>query len=264
MKQEFQEACDDPDNPVVDVNANGDEVLSMLIQRDGGPPDMIDGTPENVLLFIHELHEFVYGEDAAVLCNDPHIAVQPTNRESTYRLIVNDRSVENMPDQADGVLRGVKQAIEDGDLTKIIDVYEEIIDKQVRRDVVNELLVLLPKFPEERIRVTEQGWLIDRYYLVDWTASVYTKEDNDSENYRRSGSQVDAYDKSFEFVELDPGKEPERAKVMIDGEERIIGEREMLFLYKVEWLLNRYDYHEDKPFWLWQERRRERFLGDDE
>lgn len=263
MKRKFKEAIEDAENPVLDVNANGDEVLSILIEdeTDGPMPHrQIDGSVENVLLYIHELHEFVYGDKSAVLCKEPYIAVEPTNRESTYRITVDSRTVESMPSQAKDVLRGMKAAIEDGDLDPVLDVYEEIIDKQVRRDVVNELLTRLPKFPNERIEVTESGWLIDRYYLIDWTASVYTKENNDEQNYRRDSGTVEAFDKSFEFVELEPKHVPDRQKIRLDGETVLVGEREMLFLAKAEWLLNRHEYHEDKPFWLWQEKRRKEFL----
>lgn len=266
MKRKFKETIEDLDNPVIDINANGDEVLSILIEDDSNGPmphRQIDGNLENVLLYIHELHEFIYGEESTVLCNDPYIAVDPTNRESTYRITVDNRPVESMPSQADDVLRGVKSALEDNDLEPLLDVYEEIIDKQVRRDVVNELLTRLPNFPRERINVTESGWLIDRYYLVDWTASVYTKENNDEQNYRRGGGSVEAYDKSFEFVELSPTHTPDRAKVGIDGETTIVGEREMLFLSKVEWMLDRHKYHKDKAFWLWSEKRRRKFLSDE-
>lgn len=266
MKRKFKEAIEDNDNPVIDVNANGDEVLSILIQDEesGGPlpQRQIDGDVENVLLYIHELHEFVYGEESAVLCHDPYIAVDPTDRESTYRITVDDRPVESMPSQAEDVLRGLKAALEDQDLGPLLDVYEAIIDKQVRRDVVNELLTRLPNLPRERIQVTESGWLIDRYYLVDWTASVYTKENNDEQNYRRGSGSVESYDKSFEFLELSDTHTPERASLELDGKKTVVGEREMLFLSKVEWLLNRHEYHQDKPFWLWQENRRKKFLED--
>lgn len=266
MKREFKEAIEDSESPVIDVNANGDEVLSILIQEDGMPaPEMVDGKTENVLLYIHGMYDFVYGDESAIVCTDPYICVEPTSRESTYRVTVADRSVESMPQQSDDILRGLKQAIEDNDLDLLLDTYEEIIDSQVRRDVINSLLGRLSNIPPERITVNEQGWLIDNYYLVDWTASVYTRENNDTENYRRGGGGVTAYDKSFEFVDLtlSGSESPDRAKVNVDGEMKVLGEREMVFLSKVRWLIKRHEYHKDKPFWLWQEKRRQKFLSDE-
>lgn len=265
----------DPDNYVVlndnfgvrDVNrAEDDEVLSMLVEEPPGhPPHFIDGSPENVLLYLHELKEFLDGEQGARLSHDPHISVKPTRGESVYRIRVGERPVESMPHQSDDVLRAVQAAIEDEDLEPIVEVYKEILDNQVRRDVVNKLIDVLDTIPTGRVQVTESGWLIDQYYLVDWTASVYVVEDDrDSPDYTRSGDTVEVTDKSKEFVELDTGHSPERMGVkMPDGEQLILGQREMLFLSKAKWLLERTKYHEDEPFWRYNENRRKDYLQGD-
>lgn len=265
----------DPDNYVVltdnfgvrDVNrAEDDEVLSLLVEEPPGtPPHFIDGSVENVLLYLHELKEFLDGEQGALLSNDPHISVQPTTAESVYRIQVGDQPVESMPNQSDDVLRGVKEAIENEDLDPIVSVYKEILNNQVRRDVIGELIDLLDSLPAGRLQVTGSGWLVDQYYLVDWTASVYAIEDDrDSPDYRRSGGTVEVTDKSKEFVELNVGYSPDEMMIRKpDGEELILGEREMLFLAKVKWLLNRTQYHQDEPFWRFNENRREDYLQGD-
>jgi len=267
----------DPDNYVVltdnygvrDVNrAKDNEVLSLLVEEPPGhPPHFIDGSVENVLLYLHELKEFLNGEQGALLCNDPHITVQPTTAESVYRIRVGDQPVESMPHQSDEVLEAVQAAIEEDDLDPIIDVYKEILNSQVRREVVNDLIDLLDVLPAGRIQIRESGWLIDQYYLVDWTASVYTVEDDrDSPDYRRSGDTVEVTDKSKEFVELNVGYTPEEMLIRKpDGSELILGEREMLFIAKVKWLLDRTQYHQDEPFWRFNENRRKEYLqGDDQ
>lgn len=252
---------------VRDVNrAKDNEVLSLLVEEPPGtPPHFIDGSVENVLLYLHELKEFLNGEQGALLSDDPHISVQPTTGDSVYRIRVGDQPVESMPHQSGDVLRAVQAAIEDEDLDPIISVYKEIINSQVRRDVVNELIDLLDIIPPGRIQVRDSGWLVDQYYLVDWTASVYAIEDDrDSPDYRRSGNTVEVTDKSKEFVDLNVGYTPEQMMIRKpDGEELILGEREMLFIAKVKWLLKRTEYHKDEPFWRFSENRRKKYLNDE-
>lgn len=263
MDQRFENAIADPDNPVQDVNVSGREVLSMLLD-----PSMVDldrpfvpGTPENVLLYVHGLREFLDGEKGAVVSEDPYVAVQKTNAQSVYRITVDERPVESMPGQADDVLEALRDAIEDNDLDPLIDIYEEIIDSQVRRDVVNALREVLPNINEDRIETNDRGWVIDGYYVVDWTASVYIiTDDPESDDYTVSGRGVSTTDKDHEFVELVPDEAPERQQITLDGETVIVGEREMMFLSKVEWLLNRTDYHPDKSFWMYTERQRKEYL----
>jgi len=254
------------DYGVRDVNrADDNEVLSMLVEEPPGhPPHFIDGSAENVLLYLHELKEFLDGKHGALLSDDPHISVKPSASESVYRVTVGERPVESMPHQSDDVLHAVKDAIENDDLDPIVEIYKEIIDNQVRRDVVNDLIELLDVLPAGRLQVTADGWLIDSYYLVDWTASVYVIEDDrDSPDYRRSNDTVEVTDKSKEFIELRASHSPNRMTVKRpDGEELILGEREMMFLSKVKWLLERTKYHQDEPFWRWNENRRKDYLQD--
>lgn len=262
MEQRFQDAIDDPENPVLDVNTSGREVLAMLVHEESwSGPELVDGSSENVLLYIHELAEFLDGELGAVLSKEPHISVQRTAAPSVYRIKVEDRPVESMPGQADDVLQALQEAIEEGDVDPILDIYEDILDSQVRRELVNTLKDVLPNINEDRIEVTDRGWLIDGYYVVDWTASVYViTDDPDEDDYEIQMGGVGKTEKDHEFVELTPGTKPERKQVKLNGEVTIVGEREMLFLSKVEWLLNRADYHPDSPFWRFNERLRKQYL----
>jgi hypothetical protein len=121
---------------------------------------------------------------------------------------------------------------------------------------------ILPNIDSNRVEVTPRGWVIDGYYIVDWKASVYVITDNqDEDDYVRSGGEVKTVDKSHEFVELSlRGYSPERKKIKLNDETYILGEREMLFLSKVEWLLNRAKYHSDEPFWRFNEELRKKYL----
>lgn len=263
MDEKFEAAINDPENPVQDVNTSGREVMSMLLD-----PSMVNlespfvpGDAENVLLYVHELREFLEGERGAVLSEDPHITVQNTNASSVYRITVDERPVESMPGQANDVLEALRAAIEEEDIDPILDIYEDIIDSQVRREVVQKLQEALPNIDEDRIEETNRGWLIDRFYVVDWTASVYVvTDDPDEDDYEIRGGGVGKTDRDHEFVELVPDSAPERQRVKFGDETVLVGEREMMFLSKVEWLLDRTKYHPDESFWRYNEKLRKEYI----
>lgn len=262
MKEEFEDAIADPDNPVMDVNANGGEVFMILLEREGRTPDPIDGSDENVIKYIHGMKEFLEGEEGAVLSkDDPYLSVMETSSSSVYRITKDERPVESMPNQADDVMHGVRAGVEDGDYDPILEVYHNIMDNQVRRDILNQLLGVIPNLDADRIEVTDRGWEIDQYYIVDWTASLYVATDDPEEDdYIRSGSDVRTLEKDHEFVELHNVDAPEAQELTIDGEEVRLGEREMLFLSKARWLMNRAEYHADEPFWRFMENERKRYI----
>lgn len=262
MHQKFEDAIADPDNPVIDVNANGDDVYALLLQREGRAPELVDGSTENVLLYVHEMRDFLEGEEGAVLSDrDPYLSVMPTSSQSVYRITKDDRPVESMPHQAGAVLEGVKAAVEADDLDPIVDVYHEIIDTQVRRDIVNQLLDVVPNLDADRIAVTDRGWLVDQYYIVDWTAALYVvTDDPEEDDYVRSGGSVETVEKDHEFVELEAVDAPTEHELTVGGETVRLGEREMLFLQKARWLLDRAQYHQDAPFWKWNEKRRKEYI----
>jgi len=264
MRDKYKEVIDDPESPVLDINESAGEVMSILLLTDGGT-ELIDGSAENTLLYVHGLREVLEGEQGAKLSEDPYVSVEKTAARSVYRIAVGDRPVESMPHQADDVLEALQAAVEDSNLDPLLDIYEEIIDSQVRRGVVNDLKELLPNIDSDRIEVTDRGWLIDGFYVVDWTASVYVVTDDPNEDdYVIQTSGVGRTERDHEFVELVPSESPERKKVtMPDGESVIVGEREMMFLSKVEWLLNRTSYHPDESFWRYNEQLRKDYLRND-
>lgn len=261
MHDRFEDAIEDPDNPVIDVNASGTNVNSLLVQEGSRAPELIDGTIENELLYVDGLSEFLNGNKGAKLSEQPEILVRSTRGGSVYEIRVNDRPVESMPSQADDVLRALKAVKDESNIDPILDVYEEIIDSQVRRDLMRMMMKGIPNINEDRIEVTDRGWLIDSYYVVDWTASLYvTTDDPDESDYVRSGSDVKEVEKDHEFVNLRDSYSPERKKVKIDGDIVLVGEREMMFLSKVRWLLDRTQYHADEPFWRYTERQRKKHI----
>lgn len=243
-------------------NKETGELQQFTIIDDTGQPQLVKSTPENVLLYDPEdelpfedgMYKFLHGEKALVLQEkEPVIMVAPTNNEYCYIVRVRDRTVETTPNQAERVLRSIKEAIIDRDMSGIISLHDEIVSTQVRRDVINRLVGTFDE--TERFTKANRGWLVDDFYLVNWEASLYTKHnDPDEGDYKRGGGGVRKVDESYEFVQLTLTRDVTPIEVSIDGSSIRLSEREMLFLSKIKWLLSRRQYHPDQPFWKWTDK----------
>lgn len=251
---------------VIDVSRNKetDEITQFTIIDDRGQPKLKKATPENLLLFDpadelpfeNGMREFLSGNEALVLQeNSPTIMVAPTTNDYCYIIRVGDNTVETTPKQAESVLSSIRDAVVDRDVDQLINLYDTIMSSQVRRDVVNALHETFDEF--DRIDKNSNGWLVDDFYLVDWSASMYAKNDDPEEKdkIRGGASGVKETDKSYEFVQLHLRRDTEPVEVSIDGDFYRLTEREMLFLAKIKWLLNRRAYHPDKPFWMFADKR---------
>jgi hypothetical protein len=245
---------------VADVSYNQDgEIEQFLIFSDSGEPDTRRATPENLLLFDPEdelpfdggLQPFFSGDEALVLSEDPETIVSQAGDEYSYIVSVDGSVVETMPKQTERLLSGVYEALVDDNCSKIHNLHHKIMETQVRRDLVNALKRTFTQHND--ITIVENGWLIDGFYLIDWNAKMYADKNNPDEGaYKREGGTAVKKDKTYELVQLDRYKdtnlEPDDV-IEINGQTFELTEREMMFLSKVEWLLNREHYHPDKPFW---------------
>lgn len=252
-------------NRVIDISRDKEtgEISQFTILDNTGQPSLKTASPENILLydpadelpFEDGLSGFLSGNEALVLQDsDPVVMVAPTNNEYCYILRVRDNTVETTPNQAERVLGGIKDATINGDVSELINLYDHIMSTQVRRDVVNALHDTFSQ--QERIVKGGNGWLIDDFFLVDWSASMYAKHDDpDEKDVIRGSGGVRETDRSYEFVQLNLNRETEPVNVVIEGEPYKLTEREMLFLAKVKWLLNRREYYPDRPFWMFIERK---------
>mgnify|MGYP006934455426 FL=1 len=244
---------------VIDVSTNRDtgEIEQFTIINEQGQPELMKATATNMLLydpmdelpFDGGLGSFLSGDEAILLSEEPKLIVSSTSSRNCFIIHYDGNTVETTPAMSESVLRGVKEAAVDEDIGALIDVYDEVMSTQVRRDVIN---ALLDTFDETfRIEKTPSGWVVDEFFIVDWTASMYAKTDDpDSADVVRSGSGVVEADRSFEFVQLYLNREIEPVTVSINGESFRLSEREMLFLGKVNWLLDRRHYHPDDEFWM--------------
>jgi len=249
-------------NTIIDKSFDHEtgELLQFTIIDDSGQPQLIKANSENILLYDplddlpleNGLYGFFEGEDALLLSEDPEIVVAPTSNEYCYLLKYNGRSVETTPKQSEDVLAGVKDAIIDEEMDNLLAVFDQIVSNQVRRPVMNALLSTFDQ--SGRIDVTDRGWLIDDFYLVNWEASMYLKHnDPDESDYKRGGGSVRETDRAYEFIQLSMTRAIELVEVTVGGDEYRLSEREMLFLSKVKWMLNRRYHHPDQSFWKWSD-----------
>lgn len=249
---------------VADVTTNDDgEVTQFLLFWDGGEPETKKGTPENLLLFDPQnelpfddgLHDFFVGEQALKLSDEPPVYVSQLDNYS-YVVRYDESVFETTPSQAADLLEAVRETIVEGDLSAIDAFATSVLEKQVRRDVVNALRQTFED--SRRIEVASNGWLIDDFFIVDWEANLYTRNDDPDEgDYIRSGQSVVQKDTSYEFVQLrqttlDPSETD--VSVSLGGTEYDLSERELLFLSKVKWILRGSHYHPDNPFWSYVDR----------
>lgn len=248
---------------ILDVSRDNDtgEITQFLIIDETGQPDTKIASPENMLLydpvdglpFDGGMHDFLSGDSAIRLSEEPFVAVAQAGDEYSYIVTIRNSTVETTPDQASDLLSGVYEAMASEDLSSLKSLHAHIMANQVRRNLVN---MLVNTFNErDRIDIVDNGWLVDGFYLVDWNAKMYTANDDDGDNYIREGTETVKKDKSYEFVRFRGGTgNIDPSSVHIGSEEYMLSEREMLFLAKIKWLLHRRHFHPDKPFWKYVDR----------
>jgi hypothetical protein len=245
---------------VLDISRDDSgEITQFLILDDNGQPKTKVGSSENLLLYDPDdelpfeggMHEFLSGDTALQLSDD--ILVSTTSNDNCYVLSVDGQIVQTTPNQTEEFLRGVYELLVNDREHRLVGLHQSIMDEQVRRSLVGALVDTFDD--SDRIDVTTDGWLVDGFYLVDWKANLYTAKDDDESDYVRSGGSIVEEDKSYEFVRLRGGPSgDEDLSVTIDGESYTLSEREMLFLGKVKWLLNRRHYHPNESFWKYADR----------
>jgi hypothetical protein len=242
---------------VGDVSYGQDgELEQFLLFWEQGEPDTRRATPENVLLFDPEdalpfeggMHDFFNGESALRISKQPEVVVSQSGDEYSYIVSIDGSVVETTPNQAETFLEGVYDALAEDDTDPIEKLHRSILSSQVRRFVVNALKHTFGE--SHRIEIVANGWLVDEFYLVDWNANLYSKEnDPDEGDYIRENGQAVQKDTSYELVRLRKSMQPDPDTITINGDEITLTEREMLFLAKVRWLLDRRHYHPDEDFW---------------
>jgi len=249
---------------IIDVSHNKEtgELEQFTVIDEGGQPQLITGSRENILLYDPEnklpfddgLRGFFESNEAIVLSDsNPELILAPTVDMYRYIILYNGSTVETTPQQTESVLEALYDALTNGDISGVLSVYDDIMSSQVRREVINALLSTFDQ--DDRIDIHDRGWLIDNLYLVDWSASMYVKHDDPNEPDKiRTGSGIEVVDQSYEFMQLSSIVPIQPVNIILSGNEYRMTEREVWFLAKVKWLLHRRQYHPDKPFWYYVDR----------
>jgi hypothetical protein len=249
---------------VIDISRNKEtgELEQFTVLDAQGQPQLIKATKQNVLLYDPEnkmpfddgISGFFNDGEALMLSErDPELYIVPTEDDNRFAIYYDGKMVETMPKQSVDILEALYTAIIDEDIQDIISVYDDIMSSQVRRNVIN---AIHPTFEEgDRIEVRERGWLIDDLFLIDWSGSMYAKHDDPTEPDKiRKGDIVQPVDRSYEFVQLRTSLDITPVTIRI-GDTRVrMTEREIMFLAKTRWVLNRREYHPDRPFWYYVDR----------
>lgn len=233
------------------------ELPNMLLIEIDDMMTYVSNTAKNKLLFDREqysvngksLYTLLHGNDdtRVVIASDPYIALSPTQHEDVYRLWYGtpDRnSVRTPVGRVEDVLNGIIDVVEDDEPGRFQDVYDHVINNQVRREVVG-LFLDYNKLPTDRIEVMAEGWVIDGMFLVTWDTEVYLWTDSWKEGSydpRRSTQ----YEQPGEFVTANPKEELEPMDLNVGTQTYRFGKLERLFIYRVNWMLD-WEHNIDDP-----------------
>lgn len=234
------------------------ELPNMLLLDIDGTVTYVSNTPKNKLLFDREkfsingksLYSLLHGNDGmrvVLSYDDPYVALSPSQHEDVYRLWYGTRDhhdVRTPVEQVEKVLNGIIEVVEDDDPSALKEVYDHVINNQVRREVVG-LFLDFGKLPTDRIDVMAEGWLIDEMFLVTWDAKVYLWTDSWKEGSydpRRSTQ----YEKPGEFITIEPEKELEPTDIPVGNQTYRFGKLERLFVHRVNWMLD-WEHNIDDP-----------------
>lgn len=227
--------------------------------RGGTTTKNLSKTPKNVLLYKHGLYSLVQGDpdEIYVLSQEPYAAVSPTEDDSSYVIWVGEDStpVHTPPEKERRVLEVIRDIVEDGGMDAIDELEKlqvEILDSQVRRNVVNKLLSQ-PPFSQlvERgvLEATGRGWLFHGSLLLTWEGEFRNKNDHEG-GFEVSGSgvrQVESANDAFRLRQdrgdnptLDDFEESDtmsRHKVQFEDGAHTFGRQEFGFVTHAIWAL---------------------------
>lgn len=211
-----------------------------LVEYPDGEQAYEPATPSNVALFEDGLFERIQGYSAFTIRAGGEslaISLDADVGNDEYVITVEDETLpvptEYVEDVID-VFNGTSGAATGSRLYKL---YKEILSGQVRRHAVQSFV---ERFPDDRVEVTPDGWIIDDTFIVNYEAENYLVE-NDTVYVRSGGDMVQA-DETKEAVELHFDVAGSAEIPTPDGNTIEATEREQEFLATVESLLFPEDY----------------------
>lgn len=204
-----------------------------LVEYSDGTHAYEPATPTNTVLFEDGLFEEVNGTHS-FHHNNKQITVVADVFSRNYTISVSGNEVAVPDDYADDLV----DAFTSHNTAEIVhDLYYDIIEGQVRRDVVDSFL---DRFPEDRVEIEASGWVIDDTFVVTYEAENYLLN-QDTVYVRKSDDMVEA-DESKQAVDLEFNIDDEATLATATGETVTATAREQEFVATVECLLYPADY----------------------
>lgn len=219
---------------VIAVSGPADDPDVYLVEYPDGSQVYEPATPTNQALFEDGLYEEVQGYSGGYTRPGETVDVFIDVEQKDYR-IESDGMCVDVPDE---MVPDLFDAVSDQlDADVVMDMYDEIVSGQVRRNVVSRFY---DAFPSDRVECISDGWVVDDTFLVDYEANNYLVE-NESVYVREGGDMVEA-DESKQAVDLNFDVTEVREMRSPDGDTVEVSEAEQTFLATVECLLFPNDY----------------------
>jgi len=229
-----------------DSGRSSDEKLNAEVIATSGPagdPDVYlveyaDGeqvyepaTPTNVALFEDGLFEQVQGHsEFQQISTGITVELDADVLNRNYVLTVDGTEIPVPSDRIESVLNAF-QGGEAG--SNLYGLYEDIIEGQVRRHVVERFI---DRFPEDRVEQTPEGWVVDETFVVTYEGTNHLTDLDPTDPYSNET------DESKQAVYLDINATEDRGIVAPDGERVELTPLEQEFITQVEGLLYPEDY----------------------
>jgi len=211
-----------------------------LVEYPDGEQVYEPASPTNVALFEDGLYGEVQGHTEYRVSIGPDVATVELDADvenQHYVITVDGNQLPVPSDEVARVVDAFKGANGSAIGSRLYNLYEDILEGQVRRHVVDSFG---DRFPADRVEQTPEGWVVDDTFVVNYEAENYLV-DNDTVYVREGGDMVRA-DERKQAVELDFDVSGNTELPTGNGDRVEVGEQEQVFLATVEALLFPEDY----------------------
>lgn len=250
---------------IVEASPSSDNPTTYLVQYPDGSLEQEPANEKNRLLFEEDVLGPIVDGGEVIFADNPaidEIRFEADLEADSYSITVDEDTVIVPPGEIDRCLRAFREdyQADDNSGAELHGLYSDIINEQVRRSVVEEFL---DRYPDDRVRVTGNGWVVDDTFLVTYEAENYLVAD--TETFVVEGGDVVLREEDHQFLDLTFGSlDSEREVRTPDGGGRrtsgasststddvtsgneedtvVLGVDEQVFLSTVEVLLYPEDY----------------------
>lgn len=210
----------------------------LIMTPDGSTETRTKDSNLNKLLFGHGLFglldtgEEIWSRSASD--GEPSVKIIPDENAECYTLDIGD--VPNLglgAHHKTDLIGAMTEMYEerDGDtVAPLLELYDTIRNDMIRPEILRPFLNAFSDKVEER----DDGWLINGHLLLGYEGGFYHPSTN---SRKRSGSSVisDGSDITAYSINVNPLTEEINRQITIDGQERRLTDKEVLFLARCLW-----------------------------